>query len=220
MTSISKRKVDDYMVPKHTNHTSPVQYSPKSMEKDAIYKNTKQPAFNSQEGKWSPERQAIKKNIPGPGAYNMSGNLNKGKLVAVDGTQGTYYVQDNSQSQSKISTAARQGIIDKVNLFPGPGAYNNQSTFDKIVENEKLKKRKQGAHSVKPSLSHIVSSSNTSLNFKDIQTTDSTVLDGTYKGPIRENSSTTASRQLMKINTSRATIFTNKDGNMFGKSER
>ena len=218
MTSVSKRKLEDYMVPKQANDTSPAMYSPKSFNKNAAYQNVKPAPFNSLEQKWSPEKQAIKKNIPGPGAYNVSGNLNKGKVIAVDGTPGTYYIQDNHQNKAK--TIGRQAIPDKINLWPGPGAYEQESHFDKMIQHEKLRRRKQGSHSVKPSMTNIVSSSNSTLYAKDMQTSDSTLLDGTYKGPVLENSSTTASRQVMKINTSRGTINTNKDGNMFGKSER
>jgi len=37
----------------------------------------------SQEGKWSPEKESIKKNIPGPGAYSLAGDLNKGTAMAI-----------------------------------------------------------------------------------------------------------------------------------------
>jgi len=41
------------------------------------------PPFMSQEGKWSPEKESIKKNIPGPGAYSLAGDLNKGTAMAI-----------------------------------------------------------------------------------------------------------------------------------------
>ena len=72
MISVSKRKLEDYMVPKNSSNPSPTSYSPKQFDKSSVYKNLRAPPFNLQEQKWSPEKVAIKNNIPGPGAYNAN----------------------------------------------------------------------------------------------------------------------------------------------------
>ena len=41
--------------------------------------------------KWSPDKAAIKKNIPGPGAYSIAGDMNKGKIVAINPIKGNSY---------------------------------------------------------------------------------------------------------------------------------
>lgn len=38
--------------------------------------------------KWSPEKTAIKKNVPGPGAYTIANDLNKGKVIAINPDKG------------------------------------------------------------------------------------------------------------------------------------
>jgi hypothetical protein len=61
--------------------------------------------------------------------------------------------------------------------IPGPGTYEQESDFDRMIERERIRKKKQGSHSVNPTLSHIVSTSNTTLNFKELPTSESTVID-------------------------------------------
>ena len=74
MTSVSKRKLEDFISSGKNTEASPASYSPKQFEKSAAYRNMKPPPFNSQESKWSPEKPAIKNNVPGPGAYKINGN--------------------------------------------------------------------------------------------------------------------------------------------------
>ncbi len=46
------------------------------------------PPFNTQDQKWSPDKNAIKNNVPGPGAYSIAGDLNKGKVIAINSDKG------------------------------------------------------------------------------------------------------------------------------------
>lgn len=94
ITSVTKRKLDDYFYSKkeikNAEGIGPGTYSPKPFEKTSVYKNMRPPAFYSQDPKWSPDKTAIKNNIPGPGAYSISGDLNKGKVVAINPEKGSY----------------------------------------------------------------------------------------------------------------------------------
>lgn len=72
-------------VPKHHIHNETCS---KPFDRNAYYQNLRSPPFLTQENKWSPERNAIKKNIPGPGAYNIGSDLNKGKVVAINVDKG------------------------------------------------------------------------------------------------------------------------------------
>lgn len=92
MTSVSKRKVEDYMLKsndvKLTEGIGPGTYSPKQFDKSAAYQNVRPAPFLTQDQKWSPDKTAIKNNMPGPGAYNISGDLNKGKVIAINPERG------------------------------------------------------------------------------------------------------------------------------------
>jgi hypothetical protein len=63
-------------------------------------------------------------------------------------------------------------------MSPGPGAYEQDSYFDKMIDREKIRRKKQNSYSVNPSLSHIATS-NTSINYRDPSRSDSHVLDQT-----------------------------------------
>ena len=58
------------------------------LKNNNAYKNMRPPPFNTQDQKWSPDKNAIKNNIPGPGAYSIAGDLNKGKVVAINPDKG------------------------------------------------------------------------------------------------------------------------------------
>jgi len=111
--------------------------------------------------------------------------------------------------------------------YPGPGAYEQNSKFDVMVENERIRKKKKGTKSVNPSLSHIVSCNSTSIRENvvqpDTQLTESTTGDlNTAKGnfDLFESSVTTASRVFKMQNSKSSFPSPRRCGNKFGKSER
>lgn len=134
MTSVNKRSIDDLMPNakelKNTMGIGPGSYSPKVFSKEAAYKNMRAPPFNCQDNKWSPERLAIKKNVPGPGAYNIVGEMNKGKgntfAMASDFQLinfsnypyklGTYSISDPNNAANRIRYFANSVKKDKYSL--------------------------------------------------------------------------------------------------------
>ena len=103
MTSVSKREpghnLNNSKTLKGLGSVGPGSYSPKSFEKSAAYKNMNYPPFMIQDDRWSPDKAAIKNNIPGPGAYSLAGDMNKGKMVSMNTDKGTYYIQDANTAQ-------------------------------------------------------------------------------------------------------------------------
>lgn len=93
MTSVSKRKLEDYIMAskdlRATQAVGPGTYSPKPFDKAVAYQNMRAPPFLSKEHRWSPD----KTDNPGPGAYNLAGNLNKGKVLALGIDKGNYYLK-------------------------------------------------------------------------------------------------------------------------------
>ena len=87
--------------------------------------------------------------------------MNKGRVIAVDSIPGTYYLQNLANPNQKISTIVNQGRHERANFSkdmrqlnimfgnmssngPGPGAYEQKSEFDKLVEQNRIQKKKQG----------------------------------------------------------------------------
>ena len=94
MISTSKRNFYDYLNEtnkknKNTEGIGPGTYSPKPFDKSIAYKNVRPPPFNTQDQKWSPDKSALKSNIPGPGAYSVAGDMNKGRVIAINPEKGT-----------------------------------------------------------------------------------------------------------------------------------
>ena len=103
-----------------------------------------------------------------------------------------------------------------------------------MVENERIRRKKQGAHSLNPNLSNNATS-NTSINYKQLQTSDSNGIEHTLNqgnfillnlklsyiiGPIFETSTTTNSR-IMQINSSRSSFLSpRQEGSKFPMAER
>ena len=119
MTSVSKRSIDDHIPNskdlKSTGGIGPGSYSPKSFSKEFAYQNVRAPPFGFQDNKWSPEKMAIKKNIPGPGAYNIGGNMNKGKVVPINPDAGrSYFIQDPGNAQKKVGSQLNATSKDRL----------------------------------------------------------------------------------------------------------
>lgn len=109
--------------------------------------------------------------------------------------------------------------------MPGPGAYEQESQFDRMIEYEKSQRKKKGSHSVNPSLSHIVTSSNSTINMRDNQTTDDTVADSVFPRGLLLNINcieiTSSTTSHIKVNSSKSTLPSpRKDGNKFSKAVR
>ena len=96
---ISKRNIEDYVHNskdlKDIKGIGPGTYSPIPFLQETAKQNAKSPPFNTQDSKWSPEKYAIKNNIPGPGAYNISHGMNTGKVITLnmDKSKKFYYSQ-------------------------------------------------------------------------------------------------------------------------------
>jgi len=98
-----------------------------------------------------------------------------------------------------------------------------------MVENERLRRKKQGSNSINPSLTNNATS-NTSIHMKELHTSESHQIDNIvnkgkiknseFLGPIFETSTSTNSR-AMKMNASKTSFGSpNKNDSKFSRAER